>query len=197
MRLLCVWALLGCLALPTFAADPPDLLAVLAEELDRNFRVLKEKADIPPYYLSYAVTEQESASISATLGSLMSQNERRSRALDVTMRVGTPKLDNYHNIRGEMAQFTSGIRVALDDSPNAIKQQLWRETDRVYRLAAQRLINIRTNKDVKVAEKEESDDFSVQEAATFREAPPPLNFDIGCVDRPACASSRRASTTIR
>jgi predicted Zn-dependent protease len=69
------------------------------------------------------------------------------------------------------------MRLAIDDSPNALKQQLWRETDRVYRLAAQRLINIRTNKDVKVADREESDDFSTQEPATFRESPGPLTFD--------------------
>jgi TldD protein len=178
VRPLCCLALLGCCFAPlTFSADSPDLLTVLAEELDRNFKTLKEKADIPPYYISYTVTDQDTGSVAATFGSLIAENRRRVRNLDVTVRVGNAKLDNYHNIRGEFPRFAAGVRVALDDSPNALKQQLWRETDRVYRLAAQRLINIRTNKDVKVADREESDDFSSQEASTFREVPPPLHFD--------------------
>lgn len=164
-------------ALPALAADPAELLDVLSSELNRNFAALKEKADIPPYFMSYAVTEQDTASVSATLGSLINQNESSVRVLDLTIRVGNRKLDNYHLVRGDMGRFTAGARIVLENSPVALRQQLWRETDRVYRLAAQRLINIRTNKEIRVADLEESDDFSVEESAAFAETPPPLRFD--------------------
>ncbi len=155
------------------------LLEIMGQELDRNFQVLSRKGDPPAYYIAYAVTDEETSSVSATLGAITGQDRRHSRMLDVTVRVGSPKLDNYHVIRGEMAQFTSGTLISLDDNPDAIKVRLWAETDRCYRLAVQRLINIRTNKDVSVADKEASDDFSVEKPSQFTEAVPALRFDSG------------------
>lgn len=159
-------------------AQSPKLLEILADELDRNFKTLKQKADPPPYYLAYAVTETESYSVNAARGALMGSNHRHARVLDVTVRVGNPRLDNYHSIRGDMGQFTAGVSLALEDNPDAIKLRVWEETDRCYRLAVQRLINIRTNKEIKVADKEASDDFSEEQPSAFSQAPPPLTFDL-------------------
>ncbi|MEZ5400608.1 MAG: metallopeptidase TldD-related protein [Bryobacteraceae bacterium] len=160
-------------------AETPDLLNILKQELNRNFEVLREKGDPKPYYIAYAVTDAENAGVSASQGALSSMQEpRRRRTLDVTVRVGSPELDNYRSIRGDFAQFTAGVSIALEDNPNAIKLALWRETDRCYRLAAQRLINIQTNKEVQVAEKEASNDFSPAEKQEFAGMPPPLAFDV-------------------
>ncbi|MBM3812825.1 MAG: TldD/PmbA family protein [Acidimicrobiia bacterium] len=159
----------------SFAQSP--LLGLLSEELHRNFQVLSRKADPPAYYIAYAVTDQETANVSATLGVITGNDRRKMRVLDVTVRVGTPALDNYHTIRGEMGHFTAGIPIALDDSPDAIKLKLWSETDRCYRLAAQRLINIRTNKEVRVADKEDSHDFSREQPEKFAAEAPRLLFD--------------------
>lgn len=169
---------LGC-ALTLHAAEPSPLLQILSEELTRNFEALKAKADPKPYFLAYAVTEQEAFNVSASLGSITGDNKRHSRYLDVTIRVGAPELDNYHQIRGDFAQFTGGVAIALDDSPDAIKRRLWAETDRVYRLAAQRLINIRTNKEVKVADKEDSNDFSKESPETAVEIPARISLLAG------------------
>ena len=49
-------------------AQPSVLLDAMSQELNRNFSVLKEKADPPPYFMSYEVTEQEVRSVSGTLG---------------------------------------------------------------------------------------------------------------------------------
>jgi TldD protein len=76
------------------SAETPVLLDAMSQELNRNFTVLKEKADPPPYYLSYEVTEQEYRSISGTLGAIDSSGGGKTRTLDVSVRVGTSKLDN-------------------------------------------------------------------------------------------------------
>src|SRR5207248_6083494 len=102
-----------------------------------------------------------------TLGTVESTNSGKSRALDVSVRVGAPKLDNYHRVRGERGQFTSGALVSFEDNVNSIKRRLWLETDRAYRTAAERLIRIKTNTQVKVAEADDSDDFSIEPQATF------------------------------
>ena len=159
-------------ALPLAAASPPTLLDILNDELQRNFSVLKQKADPPPYYMAYAVTEEETQIFSASLGALNSQHIGHLRYLDVTVRVGSPKLDNYHIVNGQRARFTSGAVIALDDVPDAIRQKVWLETDRTYRLAARRLIEIKSAAQSKVKQEDDSDDFSVEPPSVHEEQPP-------------------------
>ncbi|MFB3825848.1 MAG: TldD/PmbA family protein [Bryobacteraceae bacterium] len=153
------------------------LLDILAQELDRNFAALKQKADPAPYYLSYAVTGQDFQVISASLGALTARTGGRTRVLDVGIRVGSPQLDNYHRVRGERAQFTSGAAISIDDAPAAIRSRLWLDTDRAYRAAAERLIKIRTSTQVKVAEEDASADFSSAPPAVFSAPPARVPFD--------------------
>ncbi len=145
------------------SAQSSVLLDAMGEELGRNFSVLKAKADPAPYFLSYEVTEENSHAVSATLGAITNDGQGKSRRLDVCVRVGTPKLDNYRRVRGERTQFTSGAPLTFEDQPDSIKHRIWLETDRAYRLAAERLIKIRTNAEVKVAEEDTSGDFSSEE----------------------------------
>jgi len=159
------------------AAQPSPLLDALSQELNRNYTVLRQKAEPPAYFLSYEITEQEYRSITGTLGTVEGSSNGKNRILDVSVRVGNAKLDNYHRVRGERVQFTSGALISYEDNVNAIKRRLWLDTDRAYRSAAERLIRIKTNTQVKVAEEDDSDDFSHEEAATFQQAPPRLQFD--------------------
>jgi TldD protein len=169
-------ALLVCLA-SIGRAQTPVLLDAMSQELNRNFQVLKEKGDPPPYYLSYEVTEGDFRSISGTLGTLDGTNGGNTRALDVTVRVGSPKLDNYRRLRNDRGQGTSGTMLTYEDSANAIRRRLWLETDRAYRAAAERLIRIKTNTQVRVAAEDDSDDFSSEPPANHVSAPPKLKFD--------------------
>lgn len=154
------------------------MLKVLGEELDRNSRILKEKADPPPYFISYEITENEFHTLGASLGALIVKNSGRTRHLDVSLRAGSPKLDNYHRVKGERAQFTSGSQISTDDVPAAIKQQIWIETDRAYRAAAERLIKIRSNQQVKVAAEDPSDDFSAEPPSVHSDTPPVLHLAV-------------------
>jgi len=162
-------------------AQPSVLLDAMSQELNRNFTVLKQKADPPPYFLSYEVTEVDHHSVSGTLGTVDASSGGKSRTLDVSVRVGSPKLDNYHRVRGGggggSGQFTSGASLTFEDNVNSIKRRLWLDTDRAYRLAAERLIRIKTNTQVKVAAEDDSDDFSAEPVSVFQQAPPPLKFD--------------------
>ncbi|HUJ51625.1 MAG TPA: TldD/PmbA family protein [Bryobacteraceae bacterium] len=162
------------LGLPLAAAPPPSLLDILSAELQRNFSILKEKADPPPYYMSYTVTDDETEVLTASLGAVVNQNKREFRYLDVTVRVGSPKLDNYHVVKGERVRFTSGSVIPLDNVATAIDRRLWLETDQTYRLAARRLIEIKSNQQVQVQPGQDSDDFSSEPPAVSSEPPPAL-----------------------
>ena len=162
------------LAAPLTAATPPSLLDILSTELQRNFTALKEKADPPPYYLSYTVTDDETQILTGSLGAVTNESKRHLRYLDVTVRVGSPKLDNYRVVKGQRARFTSGAVIPLDNVAAAVDRRLWLETDRTYRLASRRLIEIKSNREVQIKPGEESDDFSIEPPAVSEEPPPAL-----------------------
>src|ERR1700734_2169874 len=95
-------------ALPLAAASAPSLLDILSDELQRNFTILKQNADPPPYYMDYTVTDEENQSLSATFGTIDSRSKDHVRYLDITLRVGAPQLDNYHSVNGQKGRFTRG-----------------------------------------------------------------------------------------
>ncbi len=160
VKILQVAALLTVSAV-AFGAEDRVVLNTMSQELQRNFDALKQKADPPPYFLSYEITDQD-----YPLGQRhprrveFDMGESHNRYLDVTVRVGDPKLDNFRRVRGDRVQFTSGAPVPIDDTPGALKQRIWLETDRVYRASADRLIKIKTNQQVKAADRDTSNDFS-------------------------------------
>ncbi len=164
------------LAVSVAAAQTPPLIPILAQELERNFTVLKQKADPAPYFIAYSVSELEGCFAAASLGALKANSCDRSRVLDVTVRVGSHKLDNYHPLAGERARFAGRIPLPLEDRPAAIQRPVWLETDRVYRQAAEALIKIRTSREIKVAEEDDSGDFSKEEPAVYADTPPRLHF---------------------
>ena len=165
-------------ALPLAAADPPSLLDILSDELQRNFAALKQKADPPPYYMDYTVTDEESQSVTAMMGSVASQGKNRLRYLDITLRVGAPQLDNYHQVNGARGRFTRGDVLPLDEVPDAIRRKVWLDTDRTYRSASRRLIEIKSNKETKVKDADSSADFSSEPPAVYQEPAPA----VGAVD---------------
>jgi len=177
------------------SAQSPALLDIMSRELNRNYNVLKEKGDPPPYFLSYEITEEEHRSVSASLGSIDFSGGGKSRVLDVSARVGSPKLDNYHHVRGGRgggaAQFTAGALVTFEDNANSITRRLWLETDRAYRMAAERLIQIKTNTQVRTAEQDTSDDFSSEPPSVAQEPAPKLKFDAASWDERARKLSAR------
>ncbi len=140
------------------------LLDTMNQELQRNYQALKQKGEPAPYFMAYEIYDIDSHEVGGTLGALNSTGNEHNRYLDVTVRVGDQKLDNYRRVRGDRIQFTSGLPVTIDDTPEALRARMWLETDRVYHAAADRLVRIKTNQQVKAADRDQSNDFSPQEA---------------------------------
>ncbi|MBC7925862.1 MAG: peptidase U62 [Bryobacteraceae bacterium] len=175
-----LYAAIGLLTSAACFSQPAPLLDTLRGELDRNFSILREKADPPPYFLQYGVIEQQSRSWTATFGALQGVTQGHNRILDVNLRVGDRKLDNYHSNRGERVQFSGPVLLPLDDQTDEIRRRAWLETDRTYRRASQRLINLKTSTQVNVAAEDTSDDFSA-EKPSVAVLPLPV-LDIGQTD---------------
>ena len=159
----------------SFAQSP--LVKILSDELDRNFTALKQKGEPPPYFMAYAVDDDEANVVVASQGALDVQNHGRRRILDTTVRVGSPQFDNYRRVGNDRPRFTSGSSIALDDNPVAIRQEVWLATDRVYRAASNRLIRIKADEKLRAAADDTSDDFSKEEPQVFFAPTPKYKFD--------------------
>ena len=141
----------------------------MQDELARSMKGLQEKGDPAPYFISYHGTDTTSSRLSAAYGSVRDRERSRLRLLDVEVRVGDHSLDNFHRARGERggSGFRRPVRLPIEDDPKAIRSAIWLETDRRYREAVERLIQIQTQQAVKVKEEDTSDDFSHEEPSRW------------------------------
>jgi TldD protein len=174
------------IAIPTalFSQKPPTgetpatgsdnlLLATMEKELRRGQSELA-KQDPAPYFASYNVTDGESLVILSAQGAILNSTRTHNRAADVSMRIGTPALDNTHD-KERASGITSG-QLPLRDDPDAIARVLWRLTYDEYRKARQAYTNVKTQSAVRAKDEDDSADFSAEKPATYVEGSPTPAF---------------------
>jgi predicted Zn-dependent protease len=156
-------------------AKPSPVLATLKAELDRSLQTLKSQP-VPPYFLSYEITDDQVVEVNASFGELTSSVRSRSRQLDIDLRVGDFRLDNTHLIATGFPEFNflerfGFIQVPLEDGPEALRSIIWYNTDRKYKAAVEQYTKVKTAVQVAVSPEDKSDDFSREPAATYLEEP--------------------------
>ncbi|HET7152204.1 MAG TPA: TldD/PmbA family protein [Candidatus Kapabacteria bacterium] len=184
--------------LPAFAqspmeatAKPSELLNVMRREMKRNFAALKQ-AKTPPYFIGYTVHDIVTTRLRSSFGAIETDEQSHERVLTVDVRVGNYDLDNTHEIRGDFDggnMFGARAEIPLDADSAAVKMVIWRETDKDFKDAVERLTKVFANKAVKVQEEDTSADFSHEEPSQYYEEP--LNVPI---DREAWKAKLRSYT---
>jgi TldD protein len=149
------------------STPPPAVLTAMQDELSRSMQAYSA-ADPPAYFLSYTVSDRELADVSGSNGALLSSTEDRARWLEVQSRVGSYQVDDSHKLGDRPPSWTSpGTNVPIDDDLPVLRREIWRETDRQYRAAAQALIKVKTSEQVQVQTLESTaPDFSSEQAHT-------------------------------
>jgi TldD protein len=165
------------LALCATAQAQSPLVKILSDELDRNFTILKQKGDPPPYFMNYAVSDSEADVVVASAGAIDAQSHLHQRVLDVSIRAGSPDFDNYRRVGSDRPRFTSATSIALDDNPISIRHSLWLSTDRVYRAVSNRLIRLKTDEKLRAQASDTSADFSKEEPQVYFSVAPKYKFD--------------------
>ncbi len=156
------------------------LLDAMTTELHRAFTSLGRQGpttqepdrQLPPYFLSYSVTDASLVSVRAQYGALVGSSESRIRTADVQLRLGAPELDNTHGDHRESAVNT--IQLPLTDDPEAIARSLWLATNTGYGNAIDNYLRVKTEAQVRAREEDSSPDFSKQapQVAIGKPAPP-------------------------
>src|SRR3984957_7399071 len=137
--------------------DSGVLLSTMQSELQRAKDSLA-KSDPAPYFISYEVYDQHTFQVAGTYGTIVTSNASNRRWADVTMRVGSPSLDNTHN-ENRSSGMTSGPLPLADDC-DAISRTLWEMTNREYRRASPAYSKVVSNTAVQAEEEDKSPDFS-------------------------------------
>jgi TldD protein len=151
------------------AASDDILLSAMQKELTRSFDKLKTAGHAPLYYLSYRLDDTRSLDISSSYGCLDDREcPQRSRTLRVEVRVGSPKVDNTHRLRGGGYYFGGGSShdfdflspVPIDNDEDALRVAIWTKTDSAFKQAQDRFARLKANKAIKVEEEDQSNDFT-------------------------------------
>src|SRR5215471_9253756 len=158
------------------AQKPPATTSLISraleDEVKRAMDVLKQKGNPGPYFIGYEVNDIQNVEVEASLGATRNSNSQHSRYLDIDVRVGDYQYDNTHQIRGQRGggggggNFNYPVAMPLDDDIDALKSVIWLETDRRYKNAVERLIQVKANRTIKVDEEDTSADFSREKAQT-------------------------------
>jgi predicted Zn-dependent protease len=145
----------------------PPLLETMTAELNRAMSSLGKQPDkqsdkqIPPYFLSYSVSDAASFSIRAQYGALVDSEGGHQRVVDVQVRVGDPKLDNTHGTHRGSAVNT--LQLPLMDDREAIARSLWVATNGGYGTALDNYLRVKTEAEVRAKEEDASGDFSTEQ----------------------------------
>ena len=175
------------LAIPASAAaqaTTPVLLDAMTTELHRAFTLRgrpgagQPDADkqLPPYFLSYAVSEATSVSIRAQFGALADSSSNHIRVADVQVRLGSPALDNTHGDHRGSA--VNSLQLPLGDDREALARSLWLATNAGYGTALDNYLRVKTEAEVRAKEEDSSPDFSRETPQDHMGKPaPPVAVD--------------------
>jgi predicted Zn-dependent protease len=186
------------LALPVAAGaqqqqTTPVLLNAMTTELNRAFTSLGKQESgkqLPPYFLSYSVSDADAVDIRAQAGALIDSSANHVRVADVQLRIGDPKLDNTHG--AHRASAVTSASLPLNDDREALARSLWLATNSGYGKALDNYMRVKTETEVHAKEEDSSPDFSqeAQQVSLGKPAPPVM------VDRAAWEQRVRALSRV-
>jgi len=166
---------------PVPAQPVPVLLDAMTTELQRAFTSLGKTngtapastdKPLPPYFLSYAVSDASAIMMRAQYGALVGSSDSHFRFADVQVRLGSPSLDNTHGDHRGSAVNT--IQLPLADDRQALARSLWVATNAGYGNALDNYLRVKTESQVRAKEEDSSPDFSTEppQVSLARPAPP-------------------------
>jgi TldD protein len=163
---------------PTPVLPTPVLLDAMNAELQRAFTSLgktpgtSSENQLPPYFLSYSVSDASAVMIRAQYGAIVGSSANRVRVADVQVRLGNPKLDNTHGDHRSSA--VNSLELPLVDDRQALARSLWIATNTGYGTALDNYLRVKTEAQVRAKEEDSSPDFSSEPPQVAIAKPAPL-----------------------
>jgi TldD protein len=166
-------------------------------ELQRAFATLGKPTSnqkdaeklLPPYFVSYSVSDATAVTIRAQYGAIADSNTSHIRVGDVQVRIGDPKLDNTHG--NHRASAVNSLQMPLGDDRRALARTLWAATNAGYGNALDNFLRVKTEAQVRAKEEDNSPDFSQEPPQVSVASPaPPVSVDQTAWEQRVRALSR-------
>jgi TldD protein len=113
--------------------EEPAIFKAMQDEMKRSLAELKIENLENPYFISYTVDDFQELKIKGSLGTLTQTDLNRSRYLTVDLRVGDYSLDNTNFVAGYYWESPRYFRIAIDDNYDAIRNEIYLATDKIYK----------------------------------------------------------------
>jgi predicted Zn-dependent protease len=151
----------------------------MTTELQRAFTSLGKQGpgkpdsdkQMPPYFLSYSVSDASGVSVRAQFGALVDSSANHARVADVQVRLGSPGLDNTHGAHRGSA--VNSLQLPLTDDREALGRSLWLATNTGYSTALDNYLRVKTEAEVRAKEEDTSPDFSKESPQSYIGKPAP------------------------
>ncbi len=167
-------------------------LELMKQELNRNFKILKKQKP-PIYYISYTYTQGEEINITAVDGGIEKNIHKSVGDAEVSLRAGSPKMDNTRALRGEVS-FSYGFRPeeALVEGEKSVDftRRFWSETQRLAKNAQGKLSHVQANVRSRAENKDKSDDFVFPPKSLYCHEKEIQTFDLEKIKALLVAASR-------
>ncbi len=140
-----------------------NFLKTLQEELNREYNVLKNN-DPPVYYLSYRAEESKEILLESRLGRKSADNYFYNRKVAVQVRIGSPQMDNTHEIKGyrnDSYIYMQPEFLPIVNDEEVIKKELWRITHKEFTKALARYEIVKANESVMAKSEDQSPDYTL------------------------------------
>ncbi len=170
-------------SLETSKAAPTEgsiVTQAMEKELARSFSKLKNAGPAPVYFIAYRIYDIQSLSLTSSYGGLEDTPEvKHSRQLNVEVRAGSPRLDSNHHARNAwLSIWRESVPVPVENDENALRAILWNETDLAFKSAQKSFKEVQADKDVLVAEEDQSNDFSSEKPHSYTGKEEKFNLDV-------------------
>ena len=113
------------------------LLRAMRDEVDRSAKVTVSGI-AAPYFIEYLVDEEDTFSVSASLGGVVSRRHEQFREPNIQVRVGDYRFDNT-NFAGGFGGGRGGGGLPVENSYPVLRRYFWLETDEAYKAAVETL----------------------------------------------------------
>ena len=135
---------------PPSKAVTNDIVDAIAQEMNRDTKLLVIEGAPRPYSISYKITEVDVNDVAASLGQTTSKRNRHFVNLEARVRVGSPDLDNGNFVVPEAVEIdgTAAINLPLEATPKIAQRAAWLVTDSAYKEA---LIQLRAKLEARKA----------------------------------------------
>lgn len=131
--LLAAIIILAAFAIAIAGTGDDAIFKAMQDEIGRNISQLVMPGLDKPYFISYTIDDYQNLEINSTLGTLTASQLDRARYLTVDLRVGDYHLDNSNFVASSFDRVPHYFRMPIDNDYDAIRNQIYLATDRLYK----------------------------------------------------------------